>query len=127
MARVGLLDNFPRRIPERGGNLDEDHAGDLVGVLVRIAGGDVTTARGADEDVRPRDLGGLEQLLEVADKVRQPARTVGGVAPTQVRAVVDAGARDLGDARSANAYESPVSSSPPSITTVGEPLPVHLT
>jgi hypothetical protein len=29
--------------------------------------------------------------------------------------------------RSAKAYESLVSSSPPSITTVGEPVPVHLT
>ena len=69
VVRVGLLDDLPRRIAERGGDLDEDHAGDLVGMLVRIAGADVAAARGADENVGAGDLGGLEKRLEVADEI----------------------------------------------------------
>ena len=37
VVRVGLLDDHPRRIAERGAGLDEDHARDVVGVLVGIA------------------------------------------------------------------------------------------
>ena len=70
VVRIRLLDDHPGRIPKWGADIDEDHAGDLVGVLVRIAGGDVATARGADvDDVWARDPGGLEKRLEVADKI----------------------------------------------------------
>jgi hypothetical protein len=45
-----------------------------------VTRGDVPASGGSDEDVAPRDLCGLEELLEVADEVTETTRTWSGIA-----------------------------------------------